>query len=225
MPKPTMEHLIEHIREVNYQGSYYMRTVRFENKDKVADRVAGIVGCTNDEVAITRNATESLDLIIAGIDWKAGDEAVMAEQDYGAMLNQFKLIEHRYGIVRKLVSIPNLPENDQEIVDLYASAITDKTRLLMVCHMVNITGQVLPIRKIVDMAHARGVEVLVDGAHAFSHVDFQMKDLDCDYYGASLHKWLNAPLGSGMLYVKQEKIDTIWPLMAEDDLPPIPCDA
>ena len=220
MPRQTMEHLIEHMRIVNYEGSYYMRTVQWENKKKVANKVAEIVGCTAEEVAITRNTTESLDLVIGGIHWNAGDEAVMAEQDYGAMLNHFKFIERRFGTVNKLVSVPNHPKDDEEIVDLYASAITDKTRLLMVCHMVNITGQVLPIRKIADMAHARGVEVMVDGAHAFSHIDFNMKDLDCDYYGTSLHKWLSAPLGSGMLYVKKEKIDTVWPLLAEGDLDP-----
>jgi selenocysteine lyase/cysteine desulfurase len=220
MPRQTMEHLIEHMRNVNYEGSYYMRTVQWENKKKVANKVAEIVGCTAEEVAITRNTTESLDLVIGGIHWNAGDEAVMAEQDYGAMLNHFKFIERRFGTVNKLVSVPNHPKDDEEIVDLYASAITDKTRLLMVCHMVNITGQVLPIRKIADMAHARGVEVMVDGAHAFSHIDFNMKDLDCDYYGTSLHKWLSAPLGSGMLYVKKEKIDTVWPLLAEGDLDP-----
>jgi len=136
------------------------------------------------------------------------------------MLNHFKFIERRFGTVNKLVSIPNHPQDDAEIVNLYASAITDKTRLLMVCHMVNITGQVLPIRKIADMAHARGVEVMVDGAHAFSHIDFNMKDLDCDYYGTSLHKWLSAPLGTGMLYVKKEKIDSVWPLLAERELEP-----
>ena len=220
LPRQTLERQIEHMREVNYQGSWYMRTVQWENKDKVANKVAEIVGCNSQEVAITRNTTESLDLIIGGIQWQAGDEAVMAEQDYGAMLNHFKYVARRFGVVNKLVSVPNHPKNDEEIVDLYASAITDKTRLLMVCHMINITGQVLPIRKICDMAHARGVEVMVDGAHAFSHITFNMKDLDCDYYGSSLHKWLSAPLGSGMLYVKKEKIDSIWPLLAERDLEP-----
>jgi selenocysteine lyase/cysteine desulfurase len=144
----------------------------------------------------------------------------MAEQDYGAMLNHFKFVERRFGVVNRYVSVPNHPKNDDEIVDLYASAITDKTRLLMVCHMINITGQILPVRKIADMAHAHGVEVMVDGAHTFSHINFQMKDLDCDYYGTSLHKWLSAPLGSGMLYVKKEKIDGVWPLLAERELEP-----
>lgn len=220
MPRQTMNHLVEHMRSVNYEGSYYMRTVQWENKNKVANKVAEIVGCTAEEVALTRNTTESLDLIIGGMDWKAGDEAVMAEQDYGAMLNHFKFVERRFGVVNRFVSVPNHPKDDQELVDLYASAITDKTRLLMVCHMINITGQILPVRKIVDMAHSRGVEVMVDGAHAFSHIDFKMKDLDCDYYGTSLHKWLSAPLGSGMLYVKKEKIDTVWPLLSERDLEP-----
>jgi selenocysteine lyase/cysteine desulfurase len=220
MPRQTLEHQIEHMRNVNYEGSYYMRTVRVENKKKVANKVAEIVGCTAEEVAITRNATESLDLIIGGLPWEAGDEAVMAEQDSGAMLEHFRYVERRFGVVNRVVSVPNHPANDEEIVDLYAAAITDKTRLLMVCHMVNITGQILPIRKIVDMAHSRGVEVMVDGAHAFSHIDFKMADLGCDYYGTSLHKWLSAPLGSGMLYVKKNKIDGIWPLLAERDLEP-----
>ena len=220
MPKQTMEHQIEHLRNINYEGSYYMRTVQRDNKKKVADKVAEIAGCFSEEVVITRNTTESLDLIIGGLHWNAGDEAVMAEQDYGAMINHFKFIERRFGTVNRLVSVPNHPQDDEEIVDLYASAITDKTRLLMVCHMINITGQVLPVRKIADMAHARGVEVMVDGAHAFSHIDFKMQDLDCDYYGTSLHKWLSAPLGSGMLYVKKEKIDSVWPLLAERELEP-----
>lgn len=220
LPRETLEHLIDHMRAVNYEGSYYMRTVQYENKDKVANAVAEIVGCSADEVAITRNTTESLDLIIGGLDWQRDDEAVMAEQDYGAMVNHFRQVERRYGTVNRLVSVPNHPQSDQELVDLYASAITDKTRLLMLSHMINITGQVLPIRKITDMAHERGVEVMVDGAHAYSHIEFQMSDLDCDYYGTSLHKWLSAPLGSGMLFVKKEKIDTVWPLLAARDLGP-----
>jgi len=157
MPRHTMEHQIEHLRHVNREGSLYMRTVQWENKKKVAGKVAEIVGCSADEVAITRNTTESLDLIIGGMHWQPGDEAVMAEQDYGAMLNHFEFVARRFGVVNRRVSLPNHPKDDDEIVDLYASAITDKTRLLMVCHMVNITGQILPIRKIVDMAHARGV--------------------------------------------------------------------
>ena len=182
--------------------------------------LAEMAGCSTEELVITRNTTESLDLVIAGIDWQAGDEAVMAEQDYGAMLNQFTLMESRHGITAKRVSLPNHPKDDAEIVDLYASAITAKTRLLMVCHIVNITGQLLPIRKICEMAHAKGVEVMVDGAHAFAQIDFNINDLDCDYYGTSLHKWLSVPLGAGFLYVKKGKASNLTPLFAESPREP-----
>jgi selenocysteine lyase/cysteine desulfurase len=177
--------------------------------------LAEIAGCDSDELIITRNTTESLDTVISGYDWKAGDEAVMAEQDYGAMLNQFKLMARRYGMVNKMVSVPNHPKSDSEIVELYANAITEKTRLLMICHMINITGQILPVRKICDMAHARGVDVLVDGAHAFAHINYSLHELDCDYYGTSLHKWMSVPLGAGFLYVKRGKVKDLWPVFAE----------
>ena len=219
MPEATLERQVAHLRRINYEGAYYMRTDRQDNKRLVAEKVGAVVGAPAEEIAITRNTTESLDLVIGGLDWKAGDEAVLAEQDYGAMQNHFKLVARRYGVVNKVVSVPNHPESDEALVALYANAITDKTRLLMISHMINITGQVLPVRKICDMAHARGVEVLVDGAHAYAHVPFQMAELDCDYYGASLHKWLSAPLGAGLLYVKKEKIPSLWPLLAARDLP------
>ena len=187
-PTETLENFIHHVRDVNYQGSWYMRTVQRENKKMVAAKLARLVDCSPEELVITRNTTESLDMIIGGMPWQKGDEAVMAEQDYGAMLNMFKQVAGRFGVVNRVISIPNHPKSDEEIVDLYAGAITRKTRLLMVCHMINITGQILPIRKICDMAHSKGVQVMVDGAHAVAHITFSMPDLDCDYYGASLHK-------------------------------------
>jgi selenocysteine lyase/cysteine desulfurase len=214
-PQETLEHFISHVREVNLQGSYYMRTVQHDNKKATATRLASLLGCPADELIITRNTTESLDMVIAGFPWQSGDEAVMAEQDYGAMLDMFKQVAKRHGIVNKIVSLPNNPSSDEEIVNLYASAITSKTRLLMVCHMVNITGQILPVRKICDMAHSKGVEVMVDGAHAFAHIKFSIADLNCDYYGSSLHKWLSVPLGAGVLYVKKQKISKIWPIFGD----------
>lgn len=215
IPQETLENYIHHIREVNYQGSYYMRTVQWDNKKFVLEQLAEVAGCPPDELALTRNTTESLDLVIGGQHWEKGDEAVMALQDYGAMRDMFKLQAQRYGIINKEVSLPTHPRSDGEIVELYANAITPKTKLLMVCHMVNITGQVLPIRKITDMAHSKGVNVMVDGAHAFAHIQFNIPDLDCDYYGTSLHKWLSVPLGAGLLYVKKDKIPGLWPLFAE----------
>jgi selenocysteine lyase/cysteine desulfurase len=218
-PQATLEKYIQHIREVNLQGAYYMRTVQFENKKRIAARVARLVGCPEDTLVLTRNTTESLDTIISGFPWKAGDEAIFAIQDYGAMKDMFKQVARRQGIVLKIISLPTNPASDEEIVDLYAQAITDKTKLIMVCHLVNVTGQINPIRKICDMAHARGVEVMVDGAHAVAQIEFKISDLNCDYYGASLHKWLAVPLGVGILYVRKEKIAQIWPLIAEEGVP------
>ena len=217
LPQPILNKFIEHIKEVNYQGSYYMRTVQFDNKKNIAARLAGIAGCLPEELVITRNTTESLDLVIGGFDWKAGDEAIMAVQDYGAMLDMFDQIQNRYGVVNIKLSVPNHPKNDEEIVNLYASAITAKTKVIFVSHMINITGQVLPIRKICDMAHTKGVQVIVDGAHAFAHVKFRIDELDCDYYAAALHKWLSTPLGAGLLYVKKNNVKNLWPLLADGE--------
>jgi selenocysteine lyase/cysteine desulfurase len=214
-PEETLENFIKHIREVNYQGAYYMRTVQHDNKKAVAARLAELWGCSKEELIITRNTTESLDMIIGGFPWKEGDEAVMAEQDYGAMLDMFKQSAKRFGMVNKIVSIPNHPASDEEIVNIYANAITPKTKLLMVCHMINITGHILPLKKICDMAHSKGVEVMVDGAHAFAQFKYSLHDFDWDYYAASLHKWLSVPLGAGILCVKKKHISKIWPLIGD----------
>ena len=215
----VLEAYIQHIRDINAISSRYMRTRQFDDKLAVRKQLAELVGASYEEVIITRNTTESLDTIISGIDWKAGDEVVMAMQDYGAMVDMFKQQARRYGIVNRIISIPNHPASDEEIVALYENAITPKTRLLMLCHIINVTGHILPVRKIADMAHAKGVEVMVDGAHAVGHFDFKLPDLHCDYYGSSLHKWLGCPLGAGMLYVKKDKIKQIWPLLGETGYP------
>lgn len=217
IPIPLMNKFVEHAKTVNYEGSYYMRTVQWENKNKVAARLAKLVNCLEKELVITRNTTESLDTIIGGYPWEKGDEAIYAVQDYGAMQDHFEQMEKRYGIVRKIVSIPNHPKSDEELVALYESQINPKTKLLMVCHMVNVTGHILPIRKICDMAHAHGVEVMVDGAHCVGHIKVDLAELNCDYYGSSLHKWLCAPLGAGLLYVAEKHIPKIWPLLADHE--------
>jgi selenocysteine lyase/cysteine desulfurase len=219
-PNEILEAYVTQLREINLQGAYYMRTVQVENKKKVAAKLAETAGCLPEELVITRNTTESLDLIIGGMDWKEGDEAVMAEQDYGAMLDMFKQVSKRHGMVNKIISVSADPKSDDELVRLYESAITPKTKLLMICHMINITGHILPVKKICDMAHAKGVQVMVDGAHAFAHIQFKLSDLNCDYYGCSLHKWLSVPLGAGFLYVKKGNASKVWPLFAETDKDP-----
>ena len=214
IPNPILDHFISHVKHVNIEGSYYMRKDLNKNKDRVTSELANLVGSTPDQIAITRNATESLDLVISGFPWKNGDEAIYAKQDYGTMKEMFEQISDRYGVVNKIISVPNHPKNDEEIVSLYESQITSKTKLIMVCHMINITGQILPIKKICEMAHSYGVEVMVDGAHCVGHFDFSIDDFNCDYYGSSLHKWLATPLGAGLLYVNKNKTHRIWPLLA-----------
>jgi len=214
-PEEVLEAFIGHVKRVNVLGSRYMRTVQGDDKLRVRTRLAALAGCSPAELVITRNTTEALDTVIQGFDWKPGDEAVMANQDYGAMIDQFKLQARRFGMVNTFIDIPMDPRSDDEVVQVYAAALTPKTRLLMIPHMVNITGHVLPVRAICDMAHARGVQVMVDGAHAFAHLDFRIPDLHCDYYGASLHKWLSTPLGAGILYVKQDRIAGLWPIYGD----------
>jgi selenocysteine lyase/cysteine desulfurase len=221
--QPVLEAFIRRVRDVNLQASRYLRTRQADDKAAVRGRLATMAGVPPEELIVTRNTTESLDTVIAGYHWQAGDEAVMAAQDYGAMLDQFRLQARRYGIVNRVVSLPMDPRSDEEIVQLYESAITPRTRLLMACQMVNITGQILPVARIADMAHRHGVQVMVDGAHAFAQLEFAIPDLHCDYYAASLHKWLGCPLGAGILYVRRDRIAGIWPMFgdfgfADDDI-------
>ena len=213
--QPVLDAFVGHVRDINLEASHYMRTRQFDDKLAVRARLAVMAGCSPNELIITRNTTESLDTVIAGIDWKRDDEAIMAAQDYGAMLDMFALQSRRYGTVNRIVSLPINPASDDELVQLYARAITPKTRLLMVSHLVNITGQVLPVRAIADMAHSRGVQVMVDGAHSFAQLEFRVPDLGGDYFGASLHKWLGTPLGAGILYVRADRIAGLWPVFAD----------
>jgi selenocysteine lyase/cysteine desulfurase len=222
-PEEVLDVFVKNVRAINVEGSHYMRTRQVDDKIRVRTKLAAMAGCSPGEMALTRNTTESLDTIISGFDWKPGDEAVMANQDYGAMLDMFRLTARRRGMTNKVVDVPMNPKSDDEVVQLYANALTPNTRLLMISHMVNITGHILPVRAICDMAHARGVPVMVDGAHAFAHLDYKIPDLHCDYYGASLHKWLATPLGAGILYVKYDRIAALWPVfadlsMADDDI-------
>src|SRR6056300_1948404 len=220
IPKPTLAKQIEHLKRVNLEGSYYMREHRFKDKDTVTASLAEFVGCAAENLVVTRNTTESLDLVISCFPWKKGDEAIYAVQDYGAMQVMFEQVEKRHGVGLRKVSVPNHPKNDEEIVALYESQITPQTKLIMISHMINITGHIVPVKKICQMAHRYGVQVLVDGAHCIGHFEFNIEDFDCDYYGSSLHKWLATPLGAGLLYVKRDHIPKIWPLLADNENDP-----
>jgi selenocysteine lyase/cysteine desulfurase len=180
-------------------------------------RLAEIAGCSAEEIAIQRNSSESLETVIFGLPLQRGDEVVLSKQDYPNMINAWKQREKRDGIKLRWLNFEFPIEDKGQIVDQFVSAFGPATRLAHVTHLINWNGQVLPAREIAREAHARGIEVLVDGAHTFAHLEYRIPDLECDYFGTSLHKWLCAPFGSGMLYVKKEKIGKLWPLLASPD--------
>ena len=215
LPIQTLNAQKAHIQRLNEERSHYMRTEQVEDRERVKKELADFAGCSVDELIVTRNTTESLNTIVFGLDFNPGDEAILCDQDYGSMQEQFKQQAQRKGLKLKWVEVPLHPQSDEEIVSIYEKEITPKTRILLVSHIINITGHVLPVRKIADMAHSHGVEVLCDGAHSFGHLEFQIPDLHVDYFGTSLHKWLCCPLGTGMLYIKREKIPQIWPLFGD----------
>jgi isopenicillin-N epimerase len=182
--------------------------------EAVRSKLGLAFGADPEELAITRNSSEALQICQLGIDLQRGDEILTSTQDYPRMITAFRQRERREGVVLKQVTLPVPAEDPAEVVALYEQAITPRTKLILMCHMINLTGQILPVKEVVAMARARGVPVIVDGAHALAHFDFRIDDLDCDYYGVSLHKWLAAPHGTGLLYVRREKIPGLWPLMA-----------
>ena len=186
-------------------------------RESVRQKLARHWDVSADEIAFTRNASESLQICQFGFDLEPGDEVVTTDQDYPRMLNTFSQRARREGIVLRKISIPVPCEDDQEIVRRYEQAITPRTRLILMCHMINLTGQILPVRRVVAMARRHDIPVIVDGAHAFAHIPFTLSELDCDYYGTSLHKWLFAPHGTGLLYVRRNRIKGLWPLMAADE--------
>ncbi len=179
--------------------------------------LADLFGCDADEIAITRNASESLQILLLGINLRSDDEVIATSQDYPRMLTALRQRELREGPRLNLVKIPIAPKNTDEIVAAIESAITPRTKLILISHMINMTGQIMPVRKICEMARSRGIETVVDGAHSFAQLDFKRDDLQCDYFGSSLHKWLFAPKGAGLLYVRKEKIGSVWALMASED--------
>lgn len=184
--------------------------------ETVRTGLADIFGCDREEIAITRNASESLEIILMGLNLKSGDEILTTTQDYPRMLTTLRQREQREGLVLRMIKVPIAPSHLDDITAEIEKAITPKTRVILISHVINITGQMMPVKAICNVAKSRGIEVVVDGAHAFAHFDFKQPDIGCDYYGTSLHKWLFAPKGTGLLYVKRDKIEKLWPLMAAD---------
>jgi selenocysteine lyase/cysteine desulfurase len=184
--------------------------------EKIRAELARLFGCHTEEIAITRNASESLEILLFGFDLRPGDEVLTTTQDYPRMLTTLRQREQREGIVLKTVKVPLAPKDPSEITKAFERGISSKTRLILVSHVVNITGQIVPVRSIVELGRAHGIETIVDGAHSFAHFPFTRDDLQCDYFGSSLHKWLFAPKGTGLLYVRRDKIEKLWALMAAE---------
>lgn len=215
-PRAAMDALDYYNRMCCEAPSYYMWRILDQDREPLRDNLAALAGVSPDEIAINRNATESLNTIVFGLNLKAGDEVVLCKYDYPNMINAWKQREKRDGIKLVWVDLDLPSESEDYLVNAYQSKFTDKTRIVHITHIINWNGQILPARRIADAAHARGAEVLVDGAHSFALLDYKIPDLGCDYWGTSLHKFLCAPFGSGLMWVKKDKIPGIWPLLSND---------
>jgi selenocysteine lyase/cysteine desulfurase len=216
-PRIVQEAVDRYNKLTNEGPSYYMWRILDQGREPLRQQLADLAGASPEEIAINRNATESLNTIIYGLDLKAGDEVIGTKQDYPNMINAWRQRVKREGIVYQQISF-NFPiENDEEIVSAYEKAITSKTKIIHVTHIINWIGQIMPVRKIADMAHRLGIEVVCDGAHSFGLLDYKIPELHCDYFGTSLHKFLSAPIGSGMMWIQKDKIEKIWPLVCNDN--------
>ena len=218
-PKTVQDAMKRYYDFCNEAPSYFMWRILDQGREPLRENIANMAGCGSEEIAINRNSSEGLETVIFGLQLKPGDEVVGAKQDYPNVINAYKQRELRDKIKMVWINL-DLPSEDEDyLVQQYVKAFTPKTKVVHITHIINWNGQILPVKKIAAEAHKRGIEVVVDGAHSFAHFDFKIPDLDADYFATSLHKWLYAPIGSGMLYIKKEKIKTIFPMFATGDDP------
>lgn len=218
-PKTVQEAMKRYYDYSNEAPSYYMWRVLDMGREPLRKNMARLAGCDPEEIAINRNSSEGLETVIFGLQLKAGDEIVATRQDYPNMINAYKQREMRDGIKMVWLNLETPGEDENYFVRQFVNAFTAKTKAVHITHIINWNGQILPVKKIAQEAHKRGIDVIVDGAHSFAHFEFKVPDLEADYFASSLHKWLYAPIGSGMLYVKKEKIKDIYPLFATSDNP------
>ncbi len=216
-PRVVQEAVERYNRLSNEAPSYYMWQILDQGREPLRAQLASLAGCSPEELAINRNASEALETVIFGLRLQAGDEVVLTKQDYPNMIQAWKQREKRDGIVLKWISFDFPIEDAGAITQKFAEAFTPRTKVVQITHVINWMGQILPARDIALEARKRGIEVLVDAAHSFAHLDYKISDLECDYWGTSLHKWLCAPFGSGLLYVRKEKIRNLYPLFGAPD--------
>jgi isopenicillin-N epimerase len=213
-PRVVQDAMRRYLEYSNQAPVHTMWKVLEPEIESVRRRLAASFGCDPEEMAITRNASEALEICQLGLELKPGDEVLTTDQDYPRMLTTWRQRERRDGIALKTISFPAPPPSLDDLYQRFERAVTPRTRVIHFCHITNLTGQIFPVKRICQLARSRGIEAIVDGAHAYAHFPFQHADLDCDYYGTSLHKWLLAPHGTGFLYVRKSKIAKLWPLMA-----------
>lgn len=216
-PKVVQDALDRFNKMSNEAPSYYMWQILDKGRESLRRKIADLAGCDAEEISICRNTTEALDNVIFGIDFEKGDEVILTKQDYPNMINAWKQREKRDGIVLKWIELDLPTEDENYLIKKYTEQITSRTKLVQVNHIINWTGHINPVRKIADAVHAKGADVMIDGAHTFGHFKFTVPELGGDYYGTSLHKWLSSSIGSGMLWIKKEKIKNVWPLMGAPD--------
>jgi selenocysteine lyase/cysteine desulfurase len=215
-PRIVTEAFVRYTWQQEDATAYTMWQILEPQSETIRTGLAEIFGCSPEEIAITRNASESLEILLMGMDFKSGDEILTTTQDYPRMLTTLRQRETREGLKLNLIKIPIAPKDVNDIAAAFERAITPKTKLILVSHQINLTGQINPVKAVWEMARKRGIETIVDGAHSFAQFDFKQSDLGCDYFGTSLHKWIYAPKGTGMLYVRKEKIPKVWALMASE---------
>jgi isopenicillin-N epimerase len=215
-PKIVIDTQTRLLEVENMTPTYYMWRILDPGIERIRERLAAEFGCDAEEIAITRNTCEALEIVQFGLDLKRGDEVITTNQDYPRMISSWQQREDRDGIVLKQVKFQVPPPSMDYLTGRIEEAITPRTRVIHICHMTNRTGQIFPVKQICGLARKRGIEVIVDGAHSFAQFPFKHDDIDCDYFGTSLHKWLLAPIGTGMLYIRKSKIGQIWPMMGAD---------
>jgi selenocysteine lyase/cysteine desulfurase len=216
-PRIVTEAFVRYTWQQEDATAYTMWQILEPQSETIRTGLAEMFGCDAEEIAITRNASESLETLLMGFDLKSGDEIVTTTQDYPRMLTTLKQRELREGLKLNLVKGPVAPDNINDLATPFEKAITPRTKLILMSHQINLTGQIMPVKQVCEMARAKGIETIVDGAHSFNQFAFKRDDLGCDYFGTSLHKWTYAPKGTGMLYVKKDKIPKVWALMASED--------
>lgn len=213
-PKVVQDAAIRYYQYSNEAPSYYMWRILDQGREPLRAKLAALAGCSPEEIAINRNTTEAINTVIFGLNLNRGDEVVLTKYDYPNMIHAWKQRERRDGIVLKWLDFDIPMESNEEIVSKFKNAITQRTKVFHITHMINWTGHIMPAKALCALARENGILSVVDGAHTFGHLDFKIPDLGCDFFGTSLHKWLCAPFGSGMLYIRKERIKDVWPLLA-----------